>query len=233
MRRYTLRYRKSKNYLQRLQHNIGSSYIEAASENKGKWKSFFGNDNDIVLEIGCGKGGFLLELAKRNPSVNYIGIEKSMPLLTQTSELIQRLNLENIKLTSFNASDISDFFDNDEVSSIYLNFSDPWPKARHYKRRLTSEGFLKKYSSILKAPKRLYFKTDNALLFEFTLIELSKVNADLKDIDMDLHSKDIEQSSEKLILTEYEKRFMQQGIAIYRLEAELFDDKKPEKGNVS
>lgn len=230
MRRYTLRYRKSKNYLQRLQHNLGGSYIEASAENKGRWSSFFGNDNEIVIEIGCGKGGFLLELAKRNPSVNYIGIEKSMPLLTQTSELIHRLGLANIKLTSFNASEIMDFFENEEVSSVYLNFSDPWPKARHYKRRLTSEGFLTKYSSILKAPKKLYFKTDNTLLFEFTLIELSKVNADLKDIDMDLHGKDIEKDSEKLILTEYEKRFMQQGIRIYRLEAELNDAGPLKKG---
>lgn len=229
MGRYTVRYRKSKNYLERLHNNLGSSYIEAEPENKGRWKNFFANDHDIVLEIGCGKGGFLLEMAKRNPDTNYLGIEKSMPLLTQTSELIHRLGLENIKLTSFNASDITDFFEKEEVSSIYLNFSDPWPKARHYKRRLTSEGFLTKYSSILKPPKILYFKTDNALLFEFTLIELSKVNADLIDIDMDLHSKDIDPGSEKLILTEYEKRFMQQGIEIYRLEAELFDEKPVKK----
>ena len=221
-----MRYRKPKNYKDKLIKYYGSVVIESPENCKGRWRDVFGNDNPIYVEAGMGKGNFLMEHAARNPHVNYIGIEKIEPLLIGASERVQDLKLSNIRLLSINANFIEDYFEESEVSGIYLNFSDPWPKARHHRRRLTSRCFLSKYTEVLNESKSLIFKTDNRNLFEFTLLELSARKDSLISVDLDLHSKDFEPDDERLILTEYEKRFMAQKLPIYRLEAQLLGNNR-------
>ena len=221
-----MRYRKPKNYKDKLIKYYGSVVIESPENCKGRWRDVFGNDNPIYVEAGMGKGNFLMEHAARNPHVNYIGIEKIEPLLIGASERVQDLKLSNIRLLSINANFIEDYFEESEISGIYLNFSDPWPKARHHRRRLTSRCFLSKYTEVLNESKSLIFKTDNRNLFEFTLLELSARKDSLISVDLDLHSKDFEPDDERLILTEYEKRFMAQKLPIYRLEAQLLGNNR-------
>lgn len=216
-----MRYRKTKNYKEKILKFKGEIYIDSEFETKGKWNDIFENNNPVMIEVGCGKGGFLIELAKRNPHINYIGVEKVEPLVLEALETIKDNNLGNIIFTSFDANKIEEKFNEGEVSRLYLNFSDPWPKKRHSKRRLTSINFLEKYKMLLNRDKELFFKTDNKELFEFTIMELSKFKSLVKSLDIDLHSKGITDGEEKYILTEYEKRFISLGLPIYRLEANL------------
>ena len=140
---------------------------------KGKWKTLFNNKNDIEIEIGMGKGKFIISKAINNPNINYIGIEKyDSPLVTAVRNL-EELTLPNLKLICFDASNINDIFDK-EISKIYLNFSDPWPKKRHTKRRLTSPNFLEKYDKIFKNQKDIEMKTDNDLLYEYSCMSFSE-----------------------------------------------------------
>ena len=142
-------------------------------ENKGKWKDVFGNDKPIHIEIGMGKGDFIIGMAKNNPNINFIGIE------------------------------------------MYLNFSDPWPKSRAAKKRLTHERFLNRYENIFKGKKTIFMKTDNTALFEFSIESLSEFGYKLKNISLDLHNSDFENN----VMTEYERKFSEKGIKINRLEA--------------
>jgi tRNA (guanine-N(7)-)-methyltransferase (EC 2.1.1.33) len=138
-----LRYRKAKNYKEKLSVFEGKTYIDLSSITKLDIKEAYTKNQPLMLEIGCGKGGFLLELARRNPEVNYLGIEKNDALLLEAVTKVSEENLDNIKFVSFDASKIEDFFAKGDVCRIYLNFSDPWPKARHHRRRLTSRCFFK------------------------------------------------------------------------------------------
>ena len=221
-----MRYRKAKNYKEKLSVFEGKTYIDLSSITKLDIKEAYTKNQPLMLEIGCGKGGFLLELARRNPEVNYLGIEKNDAILLDTVIRASEENLDNIKFVSFDASKIEDFFTKGDVCRIYLNFSDPWPKARHHRRRLTSRCFLSKYTEVLNESKSLIFKTDNRNLFEFTLLELSARKDSLISVDLDLHSKHFEPDDERLILTEYEKRFMAQKLPIYRLEAQLLGNNR-------
>lgn len=221
-----MRYRKAKNYKEKLSVFEGKTYIDLSSITKLDIKEAYTKNQPLMLEIGCGKGGFLLELARRNPEMNYLGIEKNDALLLEAVTKASEENLDNIKFVSFDASKIEDFFAKGDVCRIYLNFSDPWPKARHHRRRLTSRCFLSKYTEVLNESKSLIFKTDNRNLFEFTLLELSARKDSLISVDLDLHSKDFEPDDERLILTEYEKRFMAQKLPIYRLEAQLLGNNR-------
>ncbi len=167
---------------------------------KGKWKSVFNNDNPIYLEIGMGKGEFIINMALNNPHINFIGIEKYSSVLVHAIKKID-FEIPNLRIINADATNIEDFFER-EISRIYLNFSDPWPKNRHEKRRLTSPNFLKKYDSIFKDEKNIIFKTDNCGLFEYSLISLSNYGYVIKELSLDLVNSEYED-----IKTEYEEKF--------------------------
>ena len=142
--------------------------VKNPSDFKGKWSNLFNNDNPIEIEIGTGKGKFIISLAKDNPNINYIGIEKYDTPLVGAVKRLEDINIPNLKLICEDASNINDIFDK-EVDKIYLNFSDPWPKKRHAKRRLTSPNFLEKYDLIFKNEKKIQMKTDNDSLYEYSM----------------------------------------------------------------
>jgi len=183
---------------------------------KGKWNLLFGNDNPIYIEIGMGKGQFLTQLALKNPNINYIGIEKFSSVLLRASEKLETLDLKNVKIINVDALNLNEYFETAEISRIYLNFSDPWPKNAHAKRRLTSERFLPIYENILSPGGEIHFKTDNRLLFEFSLESLNNYGLILSNISLDLHDSNFEEN----IMTEYEEKFSKFG-PIYRLEAKF------------
>lgn len=188
---------------------------------KGKWASYFKNDNPIHIEIGMGKGKFLNQLAKENPDINYIGIEKYSSVLIRAIEKRKELeennnSLKNLCFIRFDADFITDIFDKDEIDRIYLNFSDPWPKDRHAKRRLTSKEFLAKYDTFLKPTGEVIFKTDNRLLFDFSLEEVTNAGWILKNSTFDLHNSEYAKGN---IMTEYEEKFSSLGNPIHRLVA--------------
>lgn len=211
-----MRYRKPRNYKEKFLEYSKDTIVLSESVEKGKWKDLFENENPIYLEIGMGKGKFLIEHAKRNPNINYIGIEKIEPLILGAAETIRVLGLKNIKLLSINANFLEDYFEDSEVSKIYLNFSDPWPKKRNANRRLTHENMISRYKKVLKAGSNVEFKTDNLPLFEFSVCEFSKENT-IEEIQIDLHSKEFEIDDERIIKTEYEGKFVEMGKKIYRL----------------
>ena len=178
-------------------------------EYKGKYNKLFNNNNPIYLEIGMGKGDFLIDKAKKNPSINFIGVEKYQSIMVRTIEKLEKEKLDNIKLICIDAKELVDVFDK-EIDLIYLNFSDPWPKKRHAKRRLTSNIFLDIYDKLFKDKCVIEQKTDNVLLFEYSLIQYSQYGYKIEDISLDLHNRlDIDNS-----FTEYEKKFSSQGIKI-------------------
>ena len=172
----------------------------------------FPNQNPIQIEIGMGKGDFIIEHAKKNPNINYIGIEKFDSVLVRAVQKLHEVELPNLKLIRMDAEEIADCF-NREIDTLYLNFSDPWPKKRHSKRRLTSPYFLKKYDSIFKDKKQIIMKTDNRELFEFSLISFNEENYQIKEISFDLYQN--EEYLKNNIQTEYEKKFVSRGFPIY------------------
>lgn len=177
---------------------------------KGKWKSLFKNDNPIYLEIGMGKGKFILEHAKSNPNINYIGLEKFDSVIVQAVEKIYPLNLNNILLLNVDAEELLDIFEENEINKIFLNFSDPWPKNRHEKRRLSHANFLNRYQKILNGD--IEMKTDNRELFEFSIMSFNQNKWNILELSLDLHHRNPE---EKIITTEYEDRFTSKGNVIY------------------
>ncbi len=191
-----------------------SKFLMRDEENyRGKWNSVFKNNNPIEIEIGTGKGNFIIEKALTNPNINYIGIERYDSVIVRALERIPD-SVTNLKLIRMNAIDIDKIFDK-EVCTIYLNFSDPWPKKRHALRRLTSSVFLEKYEEIFKGEKNIYQKTDNQNLFEYSIINLTNYGYKIEDISLDLHNSQIEGNIE----TEYEKKFSESGNKIYYLHA--------------
>ena len=187
--------------------------IKNPEDNKGKWNKVFNNKNKLYIEIGCGKGDFIIENAKAHPENNYIAIEKYDTVLMYAVKKIEE-DIPNLRFIRMDALDIDKVFDK-EVDLIYLNFSDPWPKNRCAKRRLTHENFLKLYDKIFKKDKTIFMKTDNMHLFEFSIESLSEYGYKLKNISLDLHNSDIEEN----FMTEYEKKFSGKGFRINRLEA--------------
>lgn len=180
---------------------------------KGNWKEKFGNNNPIYVEIGMGKGDFIIENALKFPDINFIGIEKFDSVLAKSLPKIPD-NLTNLAIIRMDALNIENAFSN-EICRIYLNFSDPWPKDRHHLRRLTSRVFLEKYDSIFKDTSEIFQRTDNQQLFIYSLESLSAFGYTLSDISFDLH-KNIDES---LITTEYEDKFSSKGMPIYSLVA--------------
>ena len=189
-----------------------------AKEKKGKWKEVFGNDNPIRLEIGMGKGRFITTLSKLNPDVNYLGMERFQSVLVRAVEKREADTEVNTNLLFLceDADDLEEIFDEGEVDEIYLNFSDPWPKARHAERRLTSGTYLKKYDRVLKKDGKVVFKTDNADLFEYSLTSFPENGWKIDSVIRDLHNSEL---AEKNIMTEYEIKFGKLGKKICRLEA--------------
>lgn len=177
---------------------------------KGCWKKeIFGNDNPIHIEIGMGKGRFIMELASENPDINYIGIEKYSSVLLRAIQKMETNELSNLVFIRMDAEYITDVFAKDETDKIYLNFSDPWPKDRHAKRRLMSCNFLNKFSQIIKAEGTLEFKTDNRVLFDFATGEVPKAGWKIVKCTYDLHND--EEMMKGNIMTEYEERFSAEG----------------------
>ena len=172
---------------------------------KGKWKEVFGNGYPIRIEIGMGKGKFLHELAGRNPQINYIGIEKYSSVLLRALQKMEDEPLSNLMFSRMDAEEIGEVFDKEEVDKIYLNFSDPWPKDRHAKRRLPSKEFLARYDVILKKEGRLEFKTDNKDLFDFALEQLPLAGWEAEKVTFNLHHD--EEMIQGNIMTEYEEKF--------------------------
>lgn len=183
-------------------------------ENKGKWKNVFGNDKPIHIEIGMGKGDFIIGMAKNNQNINFIGIEMYDSVIVKAVQKLENEELDNLKLIRMDARLIEDVFDK-EIDLIYLNFSDPWPKSRAAKKRLTHERFLNRYENIFKGKKTIFMKTDNTALFEFSIESLSEFGYKLKNISLDLHNSDFENN----VMTEYERKFSEKKIKINRLEA--------------
>ena len=184
--------------------------IHNEEEYKGKWKEVFGNDNPIHLEIGTGKGSFIMESARRNPDINYIGIEKYSSVLLRALEKMEEENprLTNLVFIRMDAEYIENVFEKDEIDNIFLNFSDPWPKERTAKRRLTSDRFLKRYTNIMKKSGRVTFKTDNIDLFNYSVETAKECNWNILVETRDLHKSEYNEGN---IMTEYEKKFSQLG----------------------
>lgn len=190
---------------------------------KGKWHTFFGNNHDIHIEVGMGKGQFIIEMAKKNPHINYIGIEKYSGVLYKALKKIEEAQLENLITLRIDALWLEDVFEVGEVSNLYLNFSDPWPKERHEKRRLTYKSFLEIYHRLLPETGEIHFKTDNQGLFEYSLESIKGFGFNLKFVSRDLHSQDVEN-----VMTEYEEKFSGMGHPINKLIAVNFKDRKAE-----
>ncbi|MED4401242.1 tRNA (guanosine(46)-N7)-methyltransferase TrmB [Metabacillus fastidiosus] len=190
--------------------------IQAPENQKGKWNELFGNDNPIHIEVGTGKGQFITGMAKQNPNINYIGIELSENVVVLALQKLVDVELPNVKLLNVNANDLTNIFEKGEVGQVYLNFSDPWPKKRHIKRRLTYKTFLALYETILADKGEIHFKTDNQGLFEYSLMSFSEYGLLLKYVSLDLHNSNMEGN----IMTEYEEKFSKKGQRIYRVEVQ-------------
>ncbi len=192
--------------------------VKESKEYKGKWNTLFENDNPIHVEIGMGKGQFILNLAKRNPDINYIGIERYSSVLLRALEKYDTeefCELTNVRFICMDAMELPDVFDEEEVGKIYLNFSDPWPKARHARRRLTSTVFFAQYEKVLAKEGMVEFKTDNRPLFEFSLEQVEEAGWKLQAFTFDLHHDEI--MNEGNVMTEYEEKFSAQGNPIHKL----------------
>lgn len=193
--------------------NSSDKLIKDPKEYKSNWNKVFGNNNPIYIEIGMGKGDFIIQNALKYPNINFIGIEKFDSVIARAIQKVPN-NLNNLFLIRMDALDIESIFDK-EISRIYLNFSDPWPKKRHWDRRLTSRKFLQRYDNIFKNNPEIIQKTDNIDLFQYSVVSLSQYGYKIDQILLDLHSNtDVDN-----ITTEYEQRFSSQGIKILYLSA--------------
>lgn len=192
--------------------------VKQEKQYKGAWKDLFGNNNPIHIEIGMGKGQFLLALAKQNPETNYVGIERYSSVLLRALEKFdteEYAGLANIRFICMNAMELPEVFAQGEVEKIYLNFSDPWPKARHARRRLTSTQFLEQYDKVLTGEGVVEFKTDNRPLFEFSMEQVEEGGWKLLCYTFDLHHDDVMNRGN--VMTEYEEKFSAMGNPIHKL----------------
>ena len=207
-----MRLRKVKNALEKIQE-YPNIVIQNATSNKGKWNEVFKNNNPIYLEIGMGKGKFIIENARRNPDINYIGLELQESVLVRALEKLIEEPLDNLVLLHEDAFELNNIFEDGEIDKIYLTFSDPWPKSRHAKRRLTCNNILNSYRKALKLDGTIEFKTDNRKLFEYSILEFIQNGLEFKELSLNLH-----EDKEDIITTEYEDKFMAKGNVIYFVE---------------
>lgn len=206
----------------RLRNVTGSREVIAAcdyvihnpQECRGKWCEVFGNDHPVRIEIGMGKGRFIMDLARENPDINYVGIEKYSSVLIRGIQKMESDPLQNLYFIRMEAEEITSVFAAGEVDRIYLNFSDPWPKDRHAKRRLPSREFLRRYDEILRSDGVIEFKTDNHDLFQFALEELEPAGWQIRQMTEDLHHDT--RMMQGNVMTEYEERFSSKGNPIYK-----------------
>lgn len=205
-----MRMRKKKNLDERLQL-CSELFVQSTP---GEWRGDRGATTPLYLEIGCGKGRFCVESAKEMPECEFVAVEREPNVIVMAAEKAQAAELKNLRFISVDAIKLGEVFAEGEVDRIYLNFSDPWPNKKHWKRRLTHRRVLKQYDGILKNGGELFFKTDNEDLFMFTLEELSQIGYEIRWFTHDLHSENIHN-----IMTEYEQNFSSKGMKIHRLEA--------------
>lgn len=182
-------------------------------EYRGNYNKLFKNNNPIYVEIGMGKGKFIIDNAMKYPNINFIGIEKYDSVVVRAIQKLEDKDIPNLKIIRMDALEITDVFDK-EVSRIYLNFSDPWPKDRHEHRRLSSDIFLKKYDLIFKDNKNIVMKTDNRNLFEYSVKSFVNYGYKINDISLDLHQANYQDN----IMTEYEEKFVSKGSPIYMID---------------
>ena len=188
--------------------------VQEFKEQRGKWREVFSNDNPVYIEVGMGKGRFLMDMAVRNPDINYVGIEMYSSVLLRAVQKMEENPLNNLRFIRMDAREIDETFAEGEVDKIYLNFSDPWPKDRHAKRRLPSRQFLARFDKILKKDGNLEFKTDNRDLFDFAVEEVEPAGWKIDALTYDLHHDDV--MNQENIMTEYEEKFSSKGNPIYK-----------------
>lgn len=209
-----MRMRRKKHREDRME-SCSELIITNIEDYKNDIKSVFGNDNPLCMEIGCGKGKFILETAAQNPDINFIAVEKCLDVLVLALEKVKAEGLKNVRFVPGDVSMFADFETVSKCDIIYLNFCDPWKKNKYAKRRLTHANFLEIYKRLLKDGGAVYFKTDNRQLFEFSLNSFSDYGLRLKNITFDLHNSKFEGN----VMTEYETNFSNLGQPIYRCEA--------------
>lgn len=195
------------------------------SQYKGKWSQLFGNDRPLHVELGMGKGQFVSGMSFKNPECNFVGMDMYDELIRRGSEKVRAIRSgsehedpSNVRLALGNIESIEEFFAPGEIERIYLNFSDPWPKKKHWRRRLTHPRFLEKYRTLLNERGEIHFKTDSRELFEFSLNAFAACGLQMSDISLNLHRDGI---NEKHVMTEYESKFVGQGMPIYRVEVKV------------
>lgn len=189
--------------------------ISDPASQKGKWAELFNNNNPIHVEVGTGKGQFLTGMSELHPNINFIGIEKYDSVILTALERLKESDRSNVRLLNQDVIELTDFFSEGEIDRVYINFTDPWPKSRHEKRRLTYKNFLSLYRQVLKPDGDIHLKTDNQGLFEYSLESFSQYGLSLHEVSLDLHKSEIEGN----IMTEYEEKFSNKGMRIYRCEA--------------
>lgn len=194
-----------------------SFFITNSMEYCGKWKEEFKNNNEIHLELGCGRGKFISEKAKANPNINYVAIDLKDEVLVYTLRNVIKAEVTNVRIVPLNIQLIEGVFAKDEISKIYINFCNPWPKDRHKKRRLTHTRFLTEYKKFLKAGGEIWFKTDDTELFEESIEYFKSSGFNIEYLTYDLHNSDFKEN----IVTEYESKFASQGMKIMFLIAKL------------
>lgn len=188
--------------------------IQEPAGHKGNFRKLFGNNNPLEIEVGMGKGKFIMEMAKQHPQVNYIGIERYSSVLLRALQKRAELELDNIYFMCVDAKELADIFAPEEIDRIFLNFSDPWPKDRHAKRRLTSPDFMSVYDAVLKKDGVIEFKTDNKGLFDYSLEAIPEAGWKLDAHTFDLHVSDMAEGN---VMTEYETKFSAMGNPIFKL----------------
>jgi len=195
---------------------LNSEYcIKEPESKKGNWQSVFSSTQPLHIEIGMGKGRFIMDMAAAHPDINYLGIERYSSVLLRALQKMEETPMPNLRFICMDAADVTEVFAKDEVSRIYLNFSDPWPKDRHAKRRLTSTEFLSRYEKVLPPQGLVEFKTDNTPLFDFSLEQVKEAGWTLQAFTYDLHHN--KELNKENIMTEYEEKFSSKGNPINKL----------------
>lgn len=209
-----MRVHKKKHGAERLEA-CGKIVIKDLRAEGNSSQTLFGNNKPLRIEIGCGKGDFIVGTAEKEPDVNFLAVEKVSDVLVIAAEKVKASGLENVRVCCIDAKELTEIFEAHTIDRIYLNFSDPWPKARHEKRRLTYRTFLEIYKHILKEDGAIYFKTDNRGLFDFSLEEFKEFGIRMEKLTFDLHNSEYMEGN---VMTEYEKRFSSMGVPINRVE---------------